>query len=281
MKKIQLFILTKSVGLYLNLLSFIQPEKAKNKAYSLFSQPRKGKIRASKFPKTLESAEKETFQFEKETFQTYIWRGNDEIILLVHGWESNSSRWKKLLPHLFKTGKTIIAIDAPAHGLSSGKEFNAPSYATYINELTKKYNPTILIGHSIGGAAITYYLHKFGNEKVEKVIMLGSPSDFKIISNSFVSLLSLNNRIKNRLEKFYHEKFDILIDDFKGHNFAKNFTQKAFIAHDINDTVVLVEEGRKFASTWKNATYIETNGLGHSMHDAKLYNQIINFINEK
>jgi pimeloyl-ACP methyl ester carboxylesterase len=46
---------------------------------------------------------------------------------LVHGWESNASRWGNLLPYLKKSGSTIIAIDGPAHGLSSGKEFSIPN----------------------------------------------------------------------------------------------------------------------------------------------------------
>ncbi|MDN3678707.1 alpha/beta hydrolase [Flavobacterium paronense] len=202
-------------------------------------------------PKTLQNVTYETFECQNEKFQTYIWHGNDEIILLVHGWESNASRWKKLLLYLKPLGKTIIAIDAPAHGLSDGKEFNAPKYAEYLHVLIQKYQPKIIIGHSIGGAAIAYYLNKYQNTEIEKIVLLGAPSDFKILSDNFIKLLSLNNRIKMQLENYYHEKFNIHIDDFSGHKFAKNFTQKAFIAHDKEDKVVLIDEGRKYASTWE------------------------------
>jgi len=278
MQKIQFFIITKSLGLYLNLLSYINPENAKSKAYQLFSSPRKGKLDKEKLPKALKSAELETFEYNDEKFQSYIWKGNDEIILLIHGWESNASRWKKLLQHLKPLGKTIIAIDAPAHGLSEGTEFSTPKYAEFINAVTKKYRPKTLIGHSVGGAAIAFYLNKYKNQDIEKAILLGAPSDFKIVSNNFINLLSLNNRIKIRLENYFIEKFQIGLDDFSGHKFAQNFSQKAFIAHDTLDDVVLIDEGRKYASSWKNAIYIETSGLGHSMHDAVLYQKIIDFI---
>jgi len=288
MKKIQYYILTKSIGFYLNALSYINLDAAKKKAYQLFSQPRKGKFQKEKLPKTLQNATYETFEFQTEKFQTYIWNGtrgaaerseaNEEIILLVHGWESNASRWKKLLDHLKPLGKTIIAIDGPAHGLSEGKEFNAPKYAEYINVLTQKYQPQTVIAHSVGGAAVSYYLNKYKNPKIEKVVLLGAPSDFKILSDNFINLLSLNNKIKTELENFYFQKFNIQIDDFAGHKFAKNFTQKAFIAHDTFDKVVHIDEGRKYAKEWKNAIFIETNGLGHSMHDPDLYQKIIDFI---
>ncbi|WP_264520834.1 alpha/beta fold hydrolase [Flavobacterium sp. N1994] len=280
MQKIKFLILTKSVGFYLNVLSYVNLEKAKNKAYQLFSQPRKGRLTKEHLPKTLQSATLETFQYDKDQFQTYIWKGNQEIILLAHGWESNASRWKKLLAYLKPLGKTIIAIDAPAHGLSDGKEFNAPKYAEFLNVLTQKYQPKTIIGHSIGGAAIAYYLNQYPNPNIEKVILLGAPSDFKIMSDNFIKLLSLNNRIKDSLEAYYLEKFNIHIDDFSGHKFAAHFTQKTFVAHDIHDEVVLIDEGRKYASTLKKATYIETSHLGHSMHDADLYQKIIQFISE-
>ena len=259
-------------------MSYTNLKRAKFAAYRLFSQPRKGKIKNEKLPKTLQDATLETFQHNDENFQTYIWHGNEDIILLVHGWESNASRWKKLLNYIKPLGKTIISVDAPAHGLSDGIEFNAPKYAECLHILIQKYQPKIVIGHSIGGAAIAYYLNKYQNLAIEKVVMLGAPSDFKILSNNFIKLLSLNSRIKMQLENYYLEKFNIHIDDFSGHKFAKNFTQKGFIAHDTEDKVVLIDEGRKYASTWKNAIYVETTGLGHSMHDANLYHKIVEFI---
>jgi predicted alpha/beta hydrolase family esterase len=278
MKKIQYYIITKSIGIYLNLMSYVNLENAKSKAYQLFSHPRKGRLHKEKLPKTLQSATLETLSYNDENFQTYIWRGNDDVILLVHGWESNASRWKKLLPYLKPLGKTIIAIDAPAHGLSDGKEFNAPKYAEFLHVVAQKHQPKIVIGHSIGGAAITFYMNKYKNPAIEKVILLGAPSDFKIISDNFIKLLSLNKKVKKQLEHYYLEKFNIHLDDFSGHEFAKNFSQKALISHDSSDDVVLIAEGRKYASTWKDATYIETTGLGHSMHDADLYQKIVEFI---
>ena len=41
------------------------------------------------------------------------------------------------------------------------------------------------------------------------------------------------------------------------------------------------EEAKKIASNWKDATFIETRGLGHSMHDDILYNKIYSFLFEE
>lgn len=280
MKKINYFILTKSVGLYINLLSFIRLEKANTLAYKLFSEPRVGKLKKELLPKTLRNAVHETIDFGEDQIQTYIWKGNENIILLVHGWESNASRWKKMLPYLKKSGSTIIALDAPAHGLSSGKEFNVPKYAEFINEVVKKYQATTIIGHSIGGAASAYFLHKYQNPIIKKVVLIGAPSEMKIIINNYIAMLSLNSKVSHFIKNQSEVKFNIKIDDFSAHKFSEKFNQKALIAHDIQDEVVVVHEGRKFADSWKNAIYIETEGLGHSMHNDNLYEKIMHFLFE-
>ena len=278
MKNVSLFLLTKSIGLYINLLSFVVPRKASQLAYAFFSEPRKGKLTLNKLPKILKETYTETFQYKEHSFQAYIWSGNENKILLIHGWESNSSRWENLLPHLKETGSTIIAIDGPAHGLSSGKEFSIPNYAEYINIAVTKFEPQYLIGHSIGGKACLYYQSLYQNSGIKKMVVLGSPSEFKIILQNYINLLSLNSKISKELENHYLNHFNLKIDEFSSQRFASKLNTKGLIAHDYDDTVVSFEEAKKIASSWKNADFIETKGLGHSMHDNELYQKIIDFI---
>jgi predicted alpha/beta hydrolase family esterase len=281
MKKMMFFIFTKSIGLYLNLLSYVFPKKASQIAYAFFSEPREGKLSKSKLPQILQEAEAETFQQEGHSFQTYTWKGNDTVILLVHGWESNASRWENLLPYLKKSGSTIIAIDGPAHGLSSGKEFNIPQYAEFIHIAVQKFKPEYLIGHSIGGKTCLYYQSVYQNDALKKMVILGSPSDFNIILNNYINLLSLNSKISKALENHYLEAFKLKLDLFSGKLFASKIKTKGLIAHDVDDTVVLFEEGKKIAGAWENAIFIETKGLGHSLHDDELYKKVSHFLFEE
>ncbi|SHN03392.1 alpha/beta fold hydrolase [Flavobacterium xinjiangense] len=280
MKKTLYYLFTKSVGLYVNVLSYVLPDKANQLAYSLFSEPREGRLTKAKLPKILQETETETFQHNGHDIQTYTWKGNDTVILLVHGWESNASRWKKMLPYLKKTGSTIIAVDAPAHGLSSGKEFNIPQYAKSIDFIVQRFKPQYLIGHSLGGKTCLYYQSVYQNNSIEKMVILGSPSDFKIILNNYIAMLSLNSKISKGLEAHYLNHFKLELEKFSAKHFASEIKTKGFIAHDTDDKVVLFEEGKKIASTWKDSIFIETNGLGHSMHDEQLYKKVIHFLFE-
>ena len=226
----------------------------------------------------MQDAKTETFYFNESPFESYYWEGNENVILLIHGWESNTSRWEKLLPYLKKTGSTIVAIDAPAHGLSAGKEFNVPTYAAFIDVAVQKFQPNFLIGHSIGGAACVYYQHKYQNNNLKKMVLLGAPSDLKTLITNYVALLSLNNKMVQLLENHFLQKFKFKFDDFSGQIFGKSLRIEGLIAHDVDDTIVAFDEGKKIASAWKNATFIETKGLGHSMHDDELYQKITRFL---
>jgi pimeloyl-ACP methyl ester carboxylesterase len=272
------FITLKSVGTYINFLSYVRPQKAMELSYALFSQPRVGRLKKEELPKVLRHAETEIFHHNEHHFQTYIWKGNETKILLVHGWESNASRWKKTLPHLQKSGSTIIAIDAPAHGQSSGKEFNVPLYAEFINKAVEKYQPEIIIGHSIGGAACVYHQYLFPNTSINKMVILGAPSDLKTLIDNYISMLSLNRKMLPLLENKFINRFNFKLEDFSGQKFASEFTIPGFIAHDTSDKIVAFVEGQKIASNWKNSQFIETSGLGHGMHDDELYDKVIEFL---
>lgn len=280
MEKLKLLVLTKSLGFYINFLSFVRPAKASKVAYKYFSEPRTGRLTPKNLPDILKEAKQETLNFQEHRFQTYTWSGNENIILLVHGWESNASRWEQFIPYLKKTGSTIIALDAPAHGQSSGTEFNVPRYAEFINVAVQQFHPTNIIGHSIGGAACVYYQSHYSHEKVRKMVVLGAPSDVKILIRNFGLILSLNSKTTTMLENHFIEKFKFPLDEISGKHLAKTISIKGMIAHDLDDDVVAFAESEKIAGSWKNAVFIQTKGLGHSMHDDKLYSQIVEFLLE-
>jgi esterase/lipase len=278
MKKLKYFLLAKSIGFYINVLSFVAPKKAVQKAYAVFSTPRKGKIQIDAIPEVLKSAEAVAFDFEGKIIQTYLWKGNETVLFLIHGWESNSARWKKALPYILKSGYTIVAIDAPAHGLSSGKDFNAHKYTEFIHHVAKMYNPKILIGHSIGGKACLHYQTIHNNLNVEKIVVLGAPSDFKVIFENYVSLLGLNSKVNSELINFYKENYNLSNQEIEGPLFSDNKNLKGLIAHDIEDKVVAFAEAKKNSNAWKETIFIETKGLGHSMNDEELFEKISEFI---
>ena len=90
----------------------------------LFTTPRAGKINEEQSD-FLHTAYQEELKYENHRIMTYRWLGTKQTILLTHGWESNSARWKKLIIALKNKGFNVVALDAPAHGRSGSSVFNA------------------------------------------------------------------------------------------------------------------------------------------------------------
>lgn len=185
----------KLVGSYLNVLSYVSADYAANKALHIFSKPRKGKL-TPKQEVFLNSASKEFLQYEDLKIATYHWRGDKETILLAHGWESNSARWKKKITYLTKEGFNVIALDAPAHGASGNKFFNALLYSECLNIVAQKYQPQIVIGHSVGGMALVFFQQKNQLKSIQKMVLLGAPSEFEDVLKNYINLLGYNKKIE-------------------------------------------------------------------------------------
>jgi pimeloyl-ACP methyl ester carboxylesterase len=278
MQKLFTYILAKLLGLYINILSYLSPQKASRLAYKFFSEPRAGRLLNDQLPSVLKEAEAGMITHNDFVFQTYTWKGNDIKVLLVHGWESNASRWKLFITYLKKAGCTIIAVDAPAHGLSSGTEFNIPQYAEFLDIVVKKEQPQYMVGHSLGGATALYYQSHYPNTIIQKMVIMGAPCDFNSILHNYIGMLSLNSNVFRLLKKHLFDNFKIKTEEFSGSLFAAKIKIQGLIAHDKNDKTVAFKEGKKIAAAWPQAEFVETRGLGHSMHDDKLYTKIYSFL---
>lgn len=269
--------IVKLIGSYLNVLSYVSADYAANKALHLFSIPRKGKLNDSQ-KRFLNSAKKEILTFEGLDIATYQWKGNKTTILLVHGWESNSARWKNKIKRFINQGFNVVALDAPAHGASGGKLFNALLYSEFINEVTKKHQPEVIIGHSVGGMASVFFQQKYQLASVKKMILLGTPSEFEGILKSYIKLLGYNKKIKKSLNKIIFKKFGATPGDFSTSKFSKDIETEGLIIHDVKDTIIPYSDAKLINKSLRNSKLITTKGLGHSLNDNAVTENILEFL---
>ena len=269
----------KLVGKYLNVLSYVSSNYAANKALHLFSTPRKGRL-SQKHHEFLRSASKEILDHESLEIATYHWEGSKETILLAHGWESNSARWKRKIKSFIKEDFNIIALDAPAHGASGSKLFNALLYSEFINVVAQKYQPQIIIGHSVGGMASVFFQQKYQLQSVQKMILLGAPSEFEGILKDYIKLLGYNRKIEKGLKRIIIERFGSEPSDFSTSKFAKEITADGLIIHDTHDNVIPYSDAKMIEKELKGSKLVSTKGLGHSLNDQSVTKTILDFIKE-
>lgn len=268
----------KSIGNALNASSYISSKYASNKALKLFATPRKGNY-ISQQEAVIDSAVVETLTYENLDIKTYRWAGRNKTILLAHGWESNASRWDYLLEDLKEQDYNIVALDAPAHGNSDGNQFNAILYSEFINIVIKKFQPEILIGHSVGGMASVFCLHNHDLPSIEKLVILGAPAHFTGVFSRYKQMMGYNKRISKGLDNIVSERFGQSVDYFSAANFTKDFKFKGLIVHDKKDKIIPYEDALLFANRYKNSKLITTEGFGHGLKDKSITPKIIEFIN--
>ena len=164
--------------------------------------------------------------------------------------------------------------------MSGGKEFNLHKYAAFIDVVASKLKPKFLIGHSIGGKACLYYKSVYQNLELQKIVVLGTPSDLEIILKKYINTFSLNSKILKGFQEYCFKNFNFNVNQFSSKIFVSKIKTRGLIVHDIDDDIVFFEEGKKISNAWKDSIFIETKGLGHSMHDDELYQKVSNFLFE-
>jgi pimeloyl-ACP methyl ester carboxylesterase len=279
MRKLINFIFTKSIGLYFNIGSYIAPKTIAKKAFLLFCTPRKGKVTKGQNG-FLEDAKDLLLDVNNNCIQTYRWKGSGKTVLLLHGWESNTFRWRNFIPRLQEEGFNIVAMDAPAHGYSSGTIFNVPLYTSAAQKVIDTYQPTYVIGHSIGGMTLLYNLFKYPeeNKKIVKAVTLGSPSELADFMRQYKVILGLNKNVIQQLETYFIKHFGFTFNEFSSSKFAKAVAIQGLLIHDELDAIAPYWSSQQVHANWKNSRLVTTKGLGHSLHQDKVRDQILDFL---
>ncbi|MEB8344913.1 alpha/beta hydrolase [Flavobacteriaceae bacterium KMM 6898] len=277
MEKMIYKYLALAYGQYFNMLALISKRKAAKKAFTLYCSPRKGKVLPHQ-KEYLDAAKHQVIHAANVEIQTYHWSGTNETVLLLHGWESNVFRWKILIEKLQEANFNIIALDAPGHGNSSGNILNVPLYTECTNVAIGTYNPSYVIGHSMGGMTTIYNQYKYPNADIKKLVSLGSPSELSEMMDHYQNLLSFNDTVLSELEKYIKEQYEIEVHNFSAARFSESIEQKGFIVHDELDLIAPYSAAEKIHGQWKNSSLFKTSGLGHSLHQEEVNQKIIDFL---
>ncbi|MEO0527792.1 MAG: alpha/beta hydrolase [Bacteroidota bacterium] len=265
------------IGTYYNSMSLVSPQRTTEKAFQLFCTPRKGGVLPEQ-RSFLENAKDTILEVSGIRIQTYCWQGEGPTLVLMHGWESNTFRWRNFIPKLVHEGFNIIAMDAPAHGNSSGKVLNIPLYAECAQKVIELYRPSHIIGHSVGGMTMIYNQYKYDNPHIEKMVSLGAPSELSDFMRQYKNILGLNEKVMRNLEDYFIATFKFKFADFSTAKFAKSLSNKGLLIHDELDAIAPIWSSEQVHANWGNSTFIKTKGLGHSLHQDKVRNQIIEFL---
>ena len=272
-------LISKSIGLGLNALAVVAPHKAAKVGFELFCRPMRVPIN-QKQKTFFNTATKQSFQFKQIDVQTYRWGNGPKNILLLHGWQSHTYRWKIYIEALSKN-YTIHAFDAPGHGLSGGKLLSVPLYSEIIEEQINKIGKIdTIITHSLGCFAAFYTFYRNPKLTANKIVAMASPGEAEEFFSLYKKTLSLSDRcfnlVINRFEKIFLRKPAF----FSTPSFASTLSIPGLIIHDEDDQETSFAHAERIHQSWKNSKLIKTKGFGHNLKSAEVVREVIQFVNE-
>lgn len=258
---------------------YVQPQSVGRLLMGWFTIPRTEKAFA--FPEGFQRAVRRTsIELDNgEEVAFYDWGGEGRKVLLLHGWESNASRWQSLGSELLKEGYAPVAIDGPAHGRSSGRKFTVLEYSRWLETVIQRVQPYAVVGHSAGGMAILVAGQRLSTA-VQKAVIKGTPAGLESLFHYFRRLVRLGDRSFQIFEQEFEREFGKSYRAFSALDYMQHGMPKGLILHDRGDEVIPEREAIAIAEQWENAELEWTEGLGHSQKSPVVYQRIIQFLKE-
>lgn len=271
-------LVSKLIGFYLNLLAIVASKKAGKLGFELFCHPFRGKI-TPKHLAFFQTANRFELVLGKEKIQGYQWGTGSKKILLLHGWQSHTYRWKSYIEAFDKERYSIFSLDAPGHGQSSGKFMSVPFYKEAIEALILRVGkPDLVLGHSIGGftGMYTFYLHT--NWSPEKFVALAPPGEAQEFFDFYTIQLGLTKRCTDLTIEHFTQAVGNPPSYFSAPNFAKDFNFSGLLIHDEDDDETSVGNSKAIHQQWKDSKLIITKGKGHNLKSAEVVKLVMDFM---
>ncbi len=254
------------IQFYFKTIGNVFPKAIANQAFKLFAKVRKKEIRKRELP-FFEQAKKYNLPFNSGSLDCYAFgKPTKDIVVLVHGWDSNVGCMYQLATALAKEGKYCIGFNLPAHAFYKEKQSNIfickEAFKTVLNNLPE-YTHLSILSHSFGSVVTAYGLSEL-DVKIDKLVFQTSPNYLKDVFLEFKGLVALPNAVyahlKNKAEAIINEDLDKLATEtkLKGANF-----KHLYLFHDKYDKVIPFSKSEEIHNAISNSTLLPYEKVGH------------------
>ncbi len=199
-------------------------------------------------------------------------------ILLIHGWSSRATQFYKIADKLLENGMMIIAFDAPAHGLSKGKQTSMKEFIQIIEFLHKKHSFYGAIGHSLGAMAL---LQSVANGlKFKRIVSISAVSNIDKLIKIFLKEKRKETILLTDFKAYFKNILQYDLENYNGISCAKKNNTKTLIIHDALDSRADVSNAYILRQNLQNGIILTTSGLGHTriLKDANISKRISQFL---
>ena len=275
----------KFLRLKLKLQAAISGEWAFRSTWQLFITPRRLPVKAWEAA-ALTAAQLHSVQTSSGRVVYYEWNPTGtRTVLLVHGWEHRASFWGHMAKGLVSAGYRVVALDAPAHGASDGRQVTLVSFAEAVQAVADAVGPVYgVVAHSFGAACTAGVPVQFkqpGGGMLPRLVLMSAPSSTRNVAERFADLLRLPHSVVDHMGRFIQQQFNRNAESFSLVEAGRHLpVQRAMLLHDRHDLNVPFADGQAIAATWPTLDFRPTSGLGHNriMRDPSVLEQVVEFL---
>ncbi|HTN07910.1 alpha/beta hydrolase [Agriterribacter sp.] len=266
----------------LQLTALVSPQKAAQKAFTLFCTPRRNHQQPL-LSAIIKNAELISFRMNNLAIRGYRWNHpSPKKILIAHGFESAARNFEGFIHPLINKGYEVIAFDAPAHGRSDGTEITLPVYVQTLQRVVSEYGPfSAYMAHSFGGLAITHLLEVVPHTEQTRVVLIAPATEATTAINGFFHLLHLNGKVKAVFDRLAREKSGIPPEHLSIRRAVQNIKANFLWLDDDQDDITPYHDVEKVKNDHhSNIEFIISSGLGHRKiyRDKHTLNHILHFL---
>ena len=258
-------------------LSRMAPSLSARLAEILFRVPPPRHTRLKREQRILDEGDFSRTAFLARTLPTWRW-GKGPAVLLVHGWGGHAGRLTPFVRFLLDAGFSVVAFDAPGHGIARGRLSSLPAFVAAIRALEEAHGPFhSVIGHSLGAAAAALAVRD--GLRAQRLVLLAPPSDLERYTGRFARIMRIPPTVRDSMKERLEKRFQIRWAELKVAGRPASGEIPLLIFHDRRDVRVPMSDGVEIVHSWPNATLVRTTGLGHHriLRDEKVISRAVSF----
>src|SRR5215211_6094882 len=178
-----------------------------------------------------------------------------------------------------------VAVDQPGHGESDGTTTNLLEIAPTMDLIAQHEGPfQAVVAHSFGTLITSYALVERNFPRPGRLVYFGAFNQLLDSLPRFQVLAGLPDEIMEGFRAMLYENFGQgVLEAITNEALTPRIEIPALMFHDVTDNVTPIEDSRAIARVWKQAQFIETEGLGHrgALQSKSIHEQVVNFLRAK
>jgi pimeloyl-ACP methyl ester carboxylesterase len=138
-----------------------------------------------------------------------------------------------------------------------------------------------VIAHSFGTLITSYALVERNFPPPARLVYFGAFNQLMASLPRFQAQAGLPDPIMDGFRALLYEQFGRgVLEAITNESLTPRIDIPALMFHDVADNVTPVEDSRAIARVWKQATFIETEGLGHrgALQSKEVHEQVVTFL---